>query len=63
MENRTQKDLSLLELKALVYDQNVSINKAQQIIKVLENEIASRPPEEKKEEVTKIEPAVEKSSE
>lgn len=53
MENKTIKDLSVVELKASVYDCLINIEQNQAIIKALNEELVSRnqKPVENKEEV------------
>lgn len=42
MQNKTIKDLSIVELKALVYDETMMIKQSQNNIGILNNEINSR---------------------
>lgn len=52
-ENKTIKDLSVVELKAAAYDHLANIEQSQMIIKTINQELASRQekPVEKVEEV------------
>lgn len=53
-QQKTIKDFSVVELKALAYDEIVKVEQAQNNIKVINQELIARsqPPVESKEEVT-----------